>query len=383
MHQKDISLEAARGLASIVVLVWHCSLGFFPAITGMLGPSGSLAGNPLFVLINGPAAVSLFFVLSGFVLTRRFFLDGNPSSLIRGTIKRWPRLMLPVLLSVMASYACFHFGLYYYREAGTAARSQWLYTFALNDQYLEPLTFARFFWDGFLLTFFRDEIGFNPNLWTMRVEMVGSLISFSFAALLAGLRRYHWSVLLYMAVLCTVGTHFLNMYCTSFVVGTLLAACLPVRIETPFWTRLLAIAVALFLLGFPQTHLLGFPQTPPDVYSFLFMFEYPVLSIYPSVLASALLIAAITTAPQSRSRALSLISVWLGHFSFPIYLMQLPVLFSLGCYVYLQHGPAAATAATAVGTILVSIPLMLINMWWVDTLNRVVNRLRMPQFAPA
>jgi hypothetical protein len=61
---KDIPLEAIRGVAALVVVVWHVCYGFFPHIIGVYPQfaAQSLQGNPLFVFMNGPAAVALFFV---------------------------------------------------------------------------------------------------------------------------------------------------------------------------------------------------------------------------------------------------------------------------------------------------------------------------------
>ena len=59
----------------------------------------SANGTFFFTLFNGPAAVILFFVLSGFVLSRRPIRTGSVSDTITAALKRWPRLAGPVVLS--------------------------------------------------------------------------------------------------------------------------------------------------------------------------------------------------------------------------------------------------------------------------------------------
>jgi peptidoglycan/LPS O-acetylase OafA/YrhL len=79
---KIYALEAVRGLASILVFFHHFILGFLPQYHGVLaGTNGSqaLIGSVFFAFINGTAAVVLFFVLSGFVLSYKFFLYNNMS----------------------------------------------------------------------------------------------------------------------------------------------------------------------------------------------------------------------------------------------------------------------------------------------------------------
>src|ERR1700728_2842757 len=108
ISKKDLPLEALRGLAAIAVLLWHSMLGFFPQWSGIFPdrwpPEAALSGQVWYGLIYGTAAVTLFFVLSGFVLTRRFLMNGDQQIILRGAIKRWPRLAGPVLVTVLASW---------------------------------------------------------------------------------------------------------------------------------------------------------------------------------------------------------------------------------------------------------------------------------------
>src|ERR1039457_6744670 len=126
--EKNIPLEAIRGVAALVVVVWHICFGFFPSSIGVFSQSAgqSWQGNPLFVFMNGPAAVARFFVLSGYVLSRRCFESGDNRILLKGAVKRWPRLMGPVLLVVLTSYLLFKLDLYRFEQAGAISGSPWL-----------------------------------------------------------------------------------------------------------------------------------------------------------------------------------------------------------------------------------------------------------------
>src|SRR5580692_8294430 len=85
---RDLPLEALRGLAALVVVVWHFFLGLDPAVLSLPG----LRGTPFFAFVHGSAAVGVFFVLSGYVLTRRYFETGQKRVLVIGALKRWFRL---------------------------------------------------------------------------------------------------------------------------------------------------------------------------------------------------------------------------------------------------------------------------------------------------
>jgi peptidoglycan/LPS O-acetylase OafA/YrhL len=92
--EKIVVLEATRGIAAIVVLLNHLLQAFFPRLDGLTFPDERIAlfGTPLFAFVNGTAAVVLFFVLSGFVLTVRAFQSRSSVPLIVGAVRRWPRL---------------------------------------------------------------------------------------------------------------------------------------------------------------------------------------------------------------------------------------------------------------------------------------------------
>src|SRR5262249_3875095 len=173
--KKDIALEAIRGGAALVVVVWHVCVGFFP-----FSLNGWWQGSPLNLFMNGQSAVQLFFVLSAYVLTRRYFESGNNCILLKGAVKRWPRLMRPVLLVVLASYMLFKLDLYQFGQAAAAVGSPLLIKF-LSAYDTKPEIHL---WGALLqvsfFTFFAGEHFYDTPLWTMHPEFVGSFIAFGF-----------------------------------------------------------------------------------------------------------------------------------------------------------------------------------------------------------
>src|ERR1700728_2320688 len=92
-------LDTLRGLASVQVLLSHSMLAFFLATAfaspWSRTPMGYLAASPLFFLIDGAAAVCIFFVLSGYVLTPIFTYSRSTNGAIIGG--RFLRLAIPVI----------------------------------------------------------------------------------------------------------------------------------------------------------------------------------------------------------------------------------------------------------------------------------------------
>lgn len=65
---KFAELDGLRGVAALVVVLWHFAFAFLPDRIGIVpdfDPARGLVGSPAFALIDGPGAVMLFFVLSG------------------------------------------------------------------------------------------------------------------------------------------------------------------------------------------------------------------------------------------------------------------------------------------------------------------------------
>ena len=77
-----------------------------------------------------PKLDSFLTFLSGFVLTRLSLTTGRTDILVRGLIKRWPRLAGPALIAVLGSWLLFAAGGYFYAPAAAITGSSWFARFA-------------------------------------------------------------------------------------------------------------------------------------------------------------------------------------------------------------------------------------------------------------
>jgi peptidoglycan/LPS O-acetylase OafA/YrhL len=378
---KDMPLEAIRGVAAISVVLWHAMLGFFPEKSGFFPQfpdSSSLAGEPWFGLVYGTAAITLFFVLSGYVLTRRYFETHDGGIILRGILKRWPRLAGPVLIVVMASWSLFALHAYAHVEAAAITKSPWLSHFAnVSDKPFTPGFFDAIN-QGVFATFFYGESYYDSSLWTMRYEFGGSFIAFG-AALALGLFR---GVSQYAAA-CALGVLliFLNANgpaFSPFVVGVGLAYFLPHETKWPPFAPFAAIALAIYLFGFSGKSLGAYGFFPPALGGAVSNFH---------ILASLLLISAVEHGPQSLRRWLSgRVCAFLGALSFPIYLVHVLVICSAGsaAIVWANGAGWSLEAARGLGVavtlplaVLAALPLIAFNTYWVGAVNRFVARMVM------
>ncbi|RYZ99820.1 MAG: acyltransferase, partial [Moraxellaceae bacterium] len=141
--------------------------------------------SPFGFFYSGTAAVYIFFVLSGYVLTYSIVNSQQPRAKIKAmTLKRLPRLMLPALGSCLLLWLAF-----YSVQPDGQYVSEWLD--ALGSEVtgseiassgisgsvsLSSLTDALY--DGVIRTFWYGWSQYNWVLWTMKFELVGSLLVF-------------------------------------------------------------------------------------------------------------------------------------------------------------------------------------------------------------
>jgi len=376
-NRRDAALEALRGLASVSVLFWHNILGFFPQRSGIYPGqdlSKAFVSRFWFGLVYGTSAVAFFFVLSGFVLTRRFFLSGDVTSIQRNAIKRWPRLAMPVLVTVLASWACLRFQLYSHQPAAIITQSWWLWYFgnASNTPIVPDFLFALRL--GTLLTFFHGDSLYDSSLWTMRFEFVGSFVVMGLALLVRQTPTRALKIYLIFVVMAVC--HYTDPQYVAFPVGMSLAAFLPdAKRMTPRWLTAGTVVFAIYCLGYTGLAVGAFRPLA-------WLVPSAVPSAYVNVLGSVLLIVAAETSQSLHSWLSARWAVFLGRLSFPLYLVHVPVTCSVGSAVLIKVNPRlgapnaelVAAAAAMVASFAIAYPLTVLNERWLVRLNKIVER---------
>ena len=314
-------LEALRGLAAVAVVFWHLVFAFWPGYNSRGGPQWEAAPPwhraviryGFRYLSDGQIAVSIFFVLSGVVLSLSYFRGSR--SLSSAAVRRYPRLMIPVLVTVVFTFLLMRSGSMATQEAGRfmeqeqgfveapTAPSGQSYAWLRSHFNFRP-SFRGAIEEGVVGVFARFP-RYDPELWTMPTELMGSFLVFASLAIFGHLRN-RW--LLYI-----VGGSFLHYtyqpHLLEFVFGMALSDAATWNRRTENRSLPLALGIALFAAGW--------------------------LLVRWQPLAAALMVGAIL-ATSGLQRALGDPRLaWLGRASFGLYLIHTPILGSLGCRVYL------------------------------------------------
>lgn len=346
-----IALEAIRGYAAIVVVFHHFAHGFTPAFQNYM--TWGIQSYTLGWLLNGAGAVYLFFLLSGFVLSIKYFQTGETSALIAGAVKRLPRLWPPAAFGVLIGYLALRFGLNYNAEAAQLTGSAWLAHYGYADQSLPPTALGAL--RETALLFFQDRtLAYNTNLWTMVLEFYGSLLSFFAAYVVADVlkdSRVTWQKIALVASVLIATSLLREWLGCAFTMGVVLAYLYANKIFVPKPVAITFMIVGLALLG---SHW----QTR-------------------SMIGGALIVWGCTT-PSATPRFLTgPLGRLVGRWSFPIYITHTVVICTASSFVFLQTAGLGvplqllATLATTWGiAIILAYPIVRWEQWYLPILNR-------------
>jgi peptidoglycan/LPS O-acetylase OafA/YrhL len=283
-------LQALRGVAALCVLIHHT--------LRVLGPVG-LTAWIADTLLNAHAAVVVFFVLSGFVLGSSLLNRGfSRYEISRYYIRRLFRIYPALWMSCTIGLLYFLF-----------ISNIWAPNFATWAQiHFNP---NRFTVTSVILSYLGLVPFLNPPLWTILVELVCS-------ALLPGLMllfvRWRWSVapaLVLLAFACFAEQHSLRGVLTNFVhfgFGAALAlyGTAWLRHRSMVWPALLTLI--FFRQLQPWAYNAGLPSLVEGV-------------------AATFVIASIVNGAFSILLHRSL--QWLGDISYSVYLLHLPIAYTV------------------------------------------------------
>jgi peptidoglycan/LPS O-acetylase OafA/YrhL len=298
-------LEGLRGVAAFMVVAFHFFGLFYPPLRIPNEQSNKLiqfvVTSPLNVLYSGSFAVSIFFVLSGFVLSYKFFKTGDTESVISTAFKRYLRLALPVTFSILIVYIC------------TNIDPENVYSTTRGSGIMVAL------YEGLINCFIKISGNYNSVTWTMHFELVGSFLVFGFCLIFAGRRNRIFGYLF-------VIPFFWGTYYFSFLTGILLSdlhVSYGIYIKKGY-LKILLLLLALFLGSYPALYDQETIRT--TIYSFLnFTSVKDIFIIYQSLGATLLLMVLMNSEMLSKLFSFRLFS-FMGKISFSVYLLHLTVL---------------------------------------------------------
>lgn len=334
MQHKVAAAEGIRGIACFMVILSHLSLSFFPYLHSFdqnrLQPHALellIHQSPFAFFYSGTAAVYIFFVLSGYVLTYAIVNSRDPLQKIRSmSVKRLPRLMLPTLGSCMLLWLAFHTmhpsGLYL---------SEWID--ALGEE--NPGSFYEALYDGIIRTFWYGWSQYNWVLWSIKFECVGSFVVFAL------LYTHYKNMLTYLVLPVVLLLSYMALHLMPFEIDSLLKASWLDILENNFEIFSFLLGMLCFFKSRRLGNLTAFSLLMAGLYcagvhdnslSYVWLNPWLDQRTYNilNFLAGPLLVIALLMNDTLANLFSTRILVYLGKISFAAYLNHLLIIYVVG-----------------------------------------------------
>lgn len=356
--------DGLRGWASLSVLLFHVFWEVFGSIVPQFR-NFLTAG-----LFNGALSVSIFFILSGEALSVAYWRTGNRVSVIHMALKRYPRLTIPIFCSCLVIFILIKANLVFSTEAAAiVSRSDWLGSFLLFPADL--INFLYYSLAGVYGTTAATE-AYNPFLWTMRTEILGSFVIFIVLLVEPYLARIKvWlpvAVLFGLAALFFAQKSLLACFMFGTLFGLMHARGHFVQLRSMPWLSALSLVMMFVVLGFSaHKQIVGHSGARPFTVSavcFVFFIH-----------CNAPVTAFLRDNPLSR---------FLGRISFALYLVHFPVIISMTSFLIvtamlhdvMNAGSAliiaALTVAASITAAILFLPVENLTHWICRRIGRLL-----------
>ena len=338
-----------RGIAALIVVFHHYFAAFLPYT--MFGEKFTYIQHfewellffyPPFGLIGaGQFAVCLFFILSGYVLSYSFLGEPNTKiKIISCIVKRPVRLGGIVIFSILMSAFLWSNNLYFNQTvADISSSTPWFKNFWSEELDISLLI------KNVLLSPYQTGSYYNPPLWTIEIELYGSIYIYLFL-LFFGDFKYRLLIALTLVIF-----NFDSLY-QGFWLGIVLADFhknYPNYFDhrfSPIFKKAFSVSLLLLFL-----FLTSYPNYVDSAFInktiYLFLPDDSNFSGYPMISALLVFIFVNSNAYiQNHLQHKSLI--FLGNISFSLYAIHLLVIGSISSsiFVYLQSSYSYGVALT-------------------------------------
>jgi len=344
--------DGLRGWAALLVVFHHGMIALdFALYTGTAADSRwswdrQVSGTPFVLLATaGNLAVCVFFALSGFVLAHAY--SRSQQTWMGLAVRRYVRLAIPMLAACLLSWALLSLRLMHPHEAARITRSSWL----ASQFHQSPDLIAAVLEPARRLMGLPVGIDqtYDLSLWTMPIEAQASLALITMFVLFRHLGVVSDTVK--SLAFCVLAMMFLNTYFSLLAFGAALRLFRPQpRPHRSRYSTCLLAALALlacFLGTVPysaarwpiydwMTRLSQFIMwdtwvwwRPSEVWR-LDLWQHSPESFWHG-LGALCIVLAVYLSPHIRAALSGPISRRLGRISFPLYVLQAPLLMVFEC----------------------------------------------------
>jgi len=321
-------IDGLKVLACLMIFNFHFINAFYcgfyslnPADFHTQSLEWIVGSTPLNIIMGGKFGVRMFMTISGFFVGYRFFLTGDESSLKSGVIKKYFRLVFPIITANIAIYALMAGGLFLNAKASSFAGTSVF--FGNYNQFTPSLLAAvkEAVWGCFV----SGANQYNGPLWFIYYEFFGTLLCAAILSLLGKTKARYIAYIL--GAVLSIRSDFL-----PFILGMVVCDFTyqpPVWVEKlskQKWLMVLCLLLGLFLGSFPP---IG-ERMEGTIYGY-----FPLKIILFYIIGASLVLYAVLHLDFMKKILAFKPLIWLNQYSYGFYLVHFFVLCSFSCGFYL------------------------------------------------
>lgn len=331
-------LDGLRGIASLSVVFSHFVVAFYPALyTSNVNEVHTLnqielviSKSPFAFFYNGNFSVCIFFVLSAYVLSYKFFKYQDTNLITDSAFRRYIRLEIPILAAILFSWMLLNLELYFNNPVSLITLSNWwlgnIYQFKPNFL----LAIKQALWDCF---FNSNSINYNPALWTMNYEFLGSFLVFSFLAIFGkSVKRY---IVYLILILIFVKTYYLA-FLLGLIISDIYNSNYGIFFRQYLYNKKLLNWGLIIVGAIMGSYFDDNRSTLFSIMNLAILKEQGVdqFAFY-HIIGAALFIIGILNYPYLQEKLETKVCQFLGRISFSMYLIHISIICSLTSYIFL------------------------------------------------
>lgn len=317
-------LDGLKGIACLLIFVHHFCLAFYPSIhygnsviSHFNGIDTALADSPLSVILNGNFLVAIFCVISGILISNQVMSIADKTKLSDVIVKRYFRLMLPLFPIGILVYVMLRFEIFTNIDAATYTQSPWLMQYYNNKiGFIQTLKLI------FIDTWFYGSDILSNAFWMLSQLFYGTFLSIVLSIITWKSNKNTWLIYVVIAFFF-LGKQDLSL---AFILGTLLSWLY--KNKSKIFNKYLGcilLTVGLLLGGYPSGII------PNNIYKFLNGESY----LFWHIIGSFLTIYGIWSCSIFKKILSMRIFKLLGKISYSVYLIHIPILFSVSTGIFL------------------------------------------------
>ena len=318
-----------KGWLALLVVIHHFGLVFFPSLVNGDGRylfiskkmTKTIIQSPFnFIGYGGALAVSFFFIISGYLIAKKSY--NKSIDISNKMLDRYKKLVRPVLYSSLFALVlvtiCKKIDLFW---------NPWLSSFSYYKN-VEP-NIILCLYQSFVDTFATGAATFNPPLWTMSAELLGSLFLYILFHIFKNNEKFYHILFIILLI-------FLRTNISYFIFGVFVEKFEREGyfsiIKNNVIIKLILLILCIYLFGFTY---LSCSTNTYVILNKLFTYKYTIIDSVTLVrYISSVLFFILLINSKVLIRIFSFkISYLLGKISLPLYLLHWPILYTLIIYI--------------------------------------------------